>query len=75
MQLIDEMEDMVKGGGNLVDYHSCDIFPERWFDAVVVLQTDNGVLYERLTNRSVFVKSFFLHRPVAVVTQLKEGCS
>lgn len=49
--LIDEMEDMVKGGGNLVDYHSCDIFPERWFDAVVVLQTDNGVLYERLTNR------------------------
>jgi adenylate kinase len=51
VQLIDEMEDMVKGGGNLVDYHSCDIFPERWFDAVVVLQTDNGVLYERLTNR------------------------
>ena len=51
VQLIDEMDDMVKGGGNIVDYHSCDIFPERWFDAVVVLQTDNGVLYERLTNR------------------------
>lgn len=47
------MEDMVKEGGNLVDYHSCELFPERWFDAVVVLQTDNAVLYERLTNRSV----------------------
>jgi broad-specificity NMP kinase len=61
VQLIDEMEDMVKGGGNLVDYHSCDIFPERWFDAVVVLQTDNGVLYERLTNRSVVIVSVFLY--------------
>jgi len=49
--LCDEMEDMVKEGGNLVDYHSCELFPERWFDAVVVLQTDNAVLYERLTNR------------------------
>jgi len=57
VQLIDELEDMVKAGGNLVDYHSCDIFPERWFDAVVVLQTDNGVLYERLTNRSVCILS------------------
>eukprot|EP00249_Psilotum_nudum_P000234 c10979_g1_i1 orf=198-725(-) len=49
--LCDELEDMVKDGGNIVDYHCCDFFPERWFDAVVVLQTDNSILYDRLTNR------------------------
>jgi adenylate kinase len=41
----------MRDGGNLVDYHNCDFFPERWFDYVVVLQTDNSVLYDRLTNR------------------------
>ena len=40
-------------GGAVVDHHSCDFFPERWFDLVVVLQADNSVLYDRLTDRSV----------------------
>ncbi|XP_008222518.1 PREDICTED: adenylate kinase isoenzyme 6 homolog [Prunus mume] len=47
----DELEDTMEGGGNIVDYHGCDFFPERWFDLVVVLQTDNTVLYDRLTRR------------------------
>jgi len=38
-------------GGSIVDHHSCDYFPERWFDLVVVLQTDNTVLYQRLEKR------------------------
>jgi adenylate kinase len=38
-------------GGRLVDYHGCDFFPERWFDLVVVLQTDNSLLWERLEKR------------------------
>lgn len=38
-------------GGNIVDYHGCDFFPERWFDYVVVLQTDNTILYDRLSRR------------------------
>ncbi|CAM8954969.1 unnamed protein product [Rhodiola kirilowii] len=38
-------------GGVIVDYHGCDFFPERWFDCVVVLQTDNSVLYDRLSDR------------------------
>uniref|UniRef100_A0A7N2R9M4 Uncharacterized protein n=1 Tax=Quercus lobata TaxID=97700 RepID=A0A7N2R9M4_QUELO len=37
----DELEDLMEEGGNIVDYHGCDFFPERWFDQVVVLQTDN----------------------------------
>ena len=38
-------------GGNVVDYHGCDFFPERWFDLVIVLQTDNSVLFDRLQAR------------------------
>ncbi|KAA3471361.1 adenylate kinase isoenzyme 6-like protein [Gossypium australe] len=47
----DELEDVMEEGGNIVDYHGCDFFPERWFDLVVVLQTDNTVLYDRLSKR------------------------
>ena len=38
-------------GGNVVDYHSCEFFPERWFDIVFVLRTENGALHSRLTER------------------------
>ncbi|XP_047049330.1 adenylate kinase isoenzyme 6 homolog [Lolium rigidum] len=47
----DELEDRMEEGGMLVDYHGCDFFPERWFDLVVVLQTDNSILHDRLTSR------------------------
>uniref|UniRef100_A0A9I9DZR9 Adenylate kinase isoenzyme 6 homolog n=3 Tax=Cucumis melo TaxID=3656 RepID=A0A9I9DZR9_CUCME len=47
----DELEDLMEEGGVIVDYHGCDFFPERWFDRVVVLQTENSILYDRLTKR------------------------
>lgn len=50
-QVCDELEDVMEQGGNIVDHHGCDFFPERWFDHVVVLQTDNSVLYDRLAKR------------------------
>lgn len=43
-------------GGNIVDYHGCDFFPEKWFDIVIVLQTDNTVLWERLEKRGYSTK-------------------
>ena len=51
LQVCDELEDIMEEGGNIVDYHGCDFFPERWFDCVVVLQTDTSVLYDRLASR------------------------
>jgi adenylate kinase len=50
-KLLDEMEDMVAPGGCVVDFHASELFPERWFDLVVVLRTDNAVLYRRLEAR------------------------
>jgi len=43
----------MSAGGNIVDFHSCDFFPERWFDLVVVLRTYNEILYPRLEKRLI----------------------
>ena len=37
--------------GIVADYHACEIFPERWFDLVLVLRSKTEVLYDRLTAR------------------------
>ena len=53
---MDYLEPIVEKGGCLVDFHSCDFFPEDWFDLVVVLLTDNTILYDRLTKRNYSAK-------------------
>lgn len=52
-KVLDLLEEEVgKGeGGILVEHHVTDIFPERWFDLVVVLRCDNTRLYDRLVTR------------------------
>ncbi|CAG8679564.1 18601_t:CDS:2 [Dentiscutata erythropus] len=50
-KLVDELEETLSNGGNIVDFHSCEVFPERWFDLVLVLRTDNTILYDRLKDR------------------------
>ena len=50
-KLCDVMEPLMEKGGNIVDYHSGEFFPERWFDLVLVLRTDTELLYDRLTDR------------------------
>ena len=39
------------GIGLIIDFHSCDFFPERWFDLVLVLRADTDKIYDRLTER------------------------
>lgn len=50
-QLMDFLEPQMESGGNIVEYHSCDFFPERWFDAVFVIHCNNTILYDRLQER------------------------
>jgi adenylate kinase len=38
-------------GGIVADYHACELFPERWFDLILVLRADTEILYDRLTSR------------------------
>lgn len=51
LQVNDHLEEQMERGGFVVDHHSSDFFPERFFDLVVVLQTDNTLLYDRLQKR------------------------
>ncbi|KAJ1904975.1 factor activating pos9 [Tieghemiomyces parasiticus] len=50
-KLLDALEIIVAPGGKIIDFHTCEIFPERWFDLVLVLGTDNTTLYDRLAER------------------------
>ena len=51
LQLLDAIEDEVKQGGYIIDWHACDLFPRSWIDLVVVLRTDSTHLYDRLKAR------------------------
>lgn len=35
----------------ITDYHVCDVFPERYFDLVLVLRTSTEILYDRYIER------------------------
>lgn len=51
-KLLDSLEPDLEEGGVIVDWHCCDIFPERLIDLVIVLRTDNSNLYDRLKTRN-----------------------
>eukprot|EP01028_Stygiella_incarcerata_P013260 TRINITY_DN81729_c0_g1_i1.p2 TRINITY_DN81729_c0_g1~~TRINITY_DN81729_c0_g1_i1.p2 ORF type:complete len:172 (+),score=56.51 TRINITY_DN81729_c0_g1_i1:162-677(+) len=50
-KVVDALAERVSRGGVVVDYHSCDFFPEDWFDLIVVLRTSTEVLFDRLEKR------------------------
>ncbi|SCV68805.1 BQ2448_926 [Microbotryum intermedium] len=50
-KLLDELEIVQRKGGRILDWHTCDIFPERWIDLVVVLRCEHSTLWKRLEKR------------------------
>jgi adenylate kinase len=50
-QLLDELENEVANGGRIIDWHSCELFPERWVDLVIVTRCQHTKLWERLEKR------------------------
>ncbi|KAJ2080200.1 factor activating pos9 [Coemansia sp. RSA 988] len=50
-KVVDEMEKMMAPGGMCIDFHTCGLFPERWFDLVVVLRAGTDKIYDRLEGR------------------------
>ncbi|KAJ3543428.1 hypothetical protein NMY22_g3145 [Coprinellus aureogranulatus] len=55
-KLLDELEPTVEQGGVILDWHTCEIFPERWPDLVVVLRCDHTKLWDRLEQRNYPLK-------------------
>lgn len=43
-------------GGIILDWHSSEIFPERWIDLVIVLRTNHTILWDRLEKRKYSLK-------------------
>jgi adenylate kinase len=55
-ELLDAMELLLEtaaeeGVGIVADFHACELFPERWFDLILVLRCKTDVLFDRLTGR------------------------
>ncbi|CCM00913.1 uncharacterized protein FIBRA_02959 [Fibroporia radiculosa] len=55
-KLLDELEPLAAAGGIILDWHTSDIFPERWPDLVVVLRCDHSKLWDRLEKRGYPLK-------------------
>ena len=60
-QLLDELEPQLGAGGTVVEFHTVDFFPERWFNLVLVLRTNNTVLYDRLVARCAATTYIIVH--------------
>ena len=43
-------------GGNVVEYHSSEFFPERWFQSVYVIRCETNILFKRLEERGYNAK-------------------
>lgn len=50
-KLLDALEEEVASGGCIIDWHGCELFPERWIDLVAVLRAETSTLYDRLKAR------------------------
>lgn len=46
----------MKEGGNVAEYHSCDFFPQRWFQSIYVVRCDTNILFNRLESRGYNAK-------------------
>jgi len=49
--LVDALEPALAAGGVVLEHHTVDWFPERWFQRVLVLRADTEVLFDRLAAR------------------------
>jgi adenylate kinase len=72
-KVVDYLEDVMdihKHRNTIIDFHTTDFFPERWFDLVIVLRTSAGIHFERLQEKYVmqrlFWKQFFATSPSGI---------
>ena len=50
-QLLDAIEPELQAGGQIIDWHACDLFPPSMIDLVLVIRCDSTTLYDRLQAR------------------------
>ena len=52
--LLDDLEEIQAQGGNIFEYHGAELFPERWFQLVIVLTTGKFYFFECESQSSAF---------------------
>jgi len=67
-KLLDELEPLASEGGLILDWHTCDAFPERWIDLVVVLRCDHTLLWDRLEKRGYPLKKIQENNEAEIMT-------
>jgi adenylate kinase len=67
--VLDALEPIMAQGSVVLDHHSSDWFPKRWFQAVVVLRADTASLYDRLEARG-YAKLKLDHNVQAEIMQV-----
>ena len=50
--VVDFLEPEIGRGGCIIDFHTSEFFPERWFDFVFLVRANNTVLFDRLKARN-----------------------
>lgn len=50
-KLLDAIEPDLEAGGQIIDWHACDLFPPSLIDLVVVVRCNSTILYDRLQAR------------------------
>lgn len=50
-KLLKFLEPIMRTGGNIVEYHNIEFFPERWFQLVLVVRCDTNILFKRLEEK------------------------
>ncbi|KAI4723267.1 P-loop containing nucleoside triphosphate hydrolase protein [Aureobasidium sp. EXF-10727] len=50
-KLLDAIEPDLEAGGQIIDWHACDMFPQSLIDLVVVVRCNSTILYDRLKGR------------------------
>ncbi|CDW80735.1 adenylate kinase isoenzyme 6-like [Stylonychia lemnae] len=69
----DELEPLMsQQGGIILEFHSCDFFPERWFQLVVLLRCNNTELFDRLQARGYNEKKITENIECEILDVLKE---
>jgi len=56
-KVVDYLEDVMDihtHRNTIIDFHTSDFFPERWFDLVIVLRTSAAPHYDRLASKYVY---------------------
>ncbi len=58
----EEIKQDMEARNNIFEFHSSAFFPEDWFDLVVLLRTNNTILYDQLKARNYVEKNIGKYR-------------